>query len=277
MKVLIVGGLPRQEQLIPLHEYPHLDVRFANKGSKYGLSEDFSKADRVLVMTKFVSHALTDRLDRSKSVLIRGGFGKVKAALANLNDTARALNVESHAAANTPVYHEETDEGDDDMAAKNDFTPLKSAKEGDLLIFKRPPTMTIARWENNIQVARSYYKNTFGRITECEFKDGVAHLLVTKVEEVADGAAKRRGRKPGVPQPRPPKPVVTEAEAAEDMEHDFATARRGAIIATTGQDRQFWMDVYLSAMRNNPGVGAEFHATYANTALDSLRAKLGYA
>jgi hypothetical protein len=258
MRVVVVGMLSRQEQLVPVNEYRNLKISFANGGRRYGLSSQdaFREADRIIVMTKFVSHSLTDMLDKRKTTLIRGGFGKLKDTLDNLNKTAAVQSIAAVEAANESVL-EETEE----MASeKINFSAFKTAKPGDVLIFKRPPHTTLAKFEIALQIARSYYKRNHGVLSEIpEFKDGRAEVLVTEVKGKAIN-----------------KPVLTKQEQAEDASVKTATEKEPGPIDSrfVELERAFWQEVYLTAMRHNPAGLAHHHAEVANDAVDALRKKI---
>lgn len=255
MKVAIVGMLGRQEKEIPVHEYRNLDIRFGNKGRKYGMGNSalFSQVDRIFVMTKFVSHSLTETLDRSKTTLIHGGFNKLRDALQVLNTTAR-LEEQAHKPVLTMAEAEEEQE-----MKRLDFNILKDAKPGDVFEFPRPPTLTLDKWELRIAQTRTYYKTNHGVITDKPvFKDnGRVELLVTE----------RRSKT------APAEDVKTDTLAGPAP----ATATEPASPARVqpySVDRQFWMDVYLQSMRNNPGNAPSWHKEAADAAVTALWNKL---
>lgn len=284
MKVAVVGMLPRQEQELGVHNFKHLDVRFANKGPKYGLNETvFDSVDRIVVMAKWISHALIGKLDRSKTTMIQGGLGKARAELQRLNDLARMHETPAPRVAH-PLSYSTVE--DSNVADNNPYNALiLGAKEGDVLTFTRPPHTTIDKWKTQWQVRRSYYKLNYGVHSEIEYRDGKAALLITKV-------APQEGRRSG-------KKVVTEAEAGEvlglpappaqtlsdqlkqppeeaEIEHDFSNARRGAVIQIPNlferDQYTFWTEVFMQSMRNNPGATPLQHKDHANAALAAFRA-----
>lgn len=245
LRVAIVGCLGRQEKIIEGEIYANLDIRFANRGTKYGISDldILKRVDRIFVMTKFISHTLTQNLDRSKTTMIHGGFNSLKNALATLNASVRI---------DTPqLTHFEED--DDDMARDgyNFNDQMRAAKEGDVLVFVRPPDHTMKKWENKVAAMRGYNKERYGMITVQETKGDEVHVLVEGTR-APKTPLPPTSRVPGdVPQPAPASVYRSYSE----------------------EDRIFWRQVYLLSMQQNPGMAPNQHINTANQALQgSLRA-----
>lgn len=232
MRVAIVGCLGRQEKIIEEEVYANLDVRFANRGTKYGISDlDLLKrVDRIFVMSKFISHTLTQNLDRNKTTMIHGGFNTLKSALATLNASVRiAVPQLTHSA-----------EDDDDMARDgyNFNDQMRAAKEGDVLVFIRPSDHSMKKWENKVSAMRGYNKERYGMITVQETKGDEVHVLI-------EGT-------------RQPKLATAPAELP-----DAPKIHR----VYSDDDRMFWRQVYILSMQQNPGMAPTQHISIANQAL----------
>lgn len=227
MRVVVVGMLGRQEQEVGAKKFKNLDIRFANKGSRYGLSQAalLDNADRIYVMTKFVSHSLTQGLDRAKTVMLHGGFSTLRKALATLNDTVGATG------APELTHQEQTEE---DMPEKYDFSAITKAAVSDVLVFPRAPDCTMKQWELKVTGARSYYKRSKGINSVQETKDGAVEVLIT-----------------GIPAPYSEKPPAQETAAA----------------AVPGSSKsKFWQEVFMLSMHQNPGMSVAEHASRASLA-----------
>lgn len=237
MKVAVVGLLPQQANIIA-SEFPRLDLRFLNKNEKHGREDFWQNTDRIMVMTKFVSHALYDKLDRGKTVHIHGGLTRLRHALSTLNiiDKFDRLPV---AIDETGFIHE-----DHDMVDKLDFTVLKTAKPGDLFEFSRPPKQTIDKFDQQIQQARSYYKRIHNVLTTVERKDDKAFILVTQVGEAAPEASK----------PIVVNEPIQDARPTGDPSH-----------------QQFWRDAFLQHMLVTHGLNIPASIEAANQALAAYR------
>ncbi len=249
MRVAVVGMLGRQEKEIDQALYPNLNIRFANNGTKYGLNymDLLSKVDRIFVMTKFVSHALTQNIDRSKAVYINGGFGRLKESLATLNATANIIAPASIAAA--PPKQEE-----DDVTEKFDFnTPMKNAKVGDVLSFARPPKVTLAAWETRVMQMRSYNKRKKGIHSEQVQGDGKIDVLITKIAT--------QDRSPTFQE------RVLEAKQPDNTQLEVIPRETSA---TPVADSYFWQKVFVTSMEQNPGMLVTEHARRATEAYRTM-------
>lgn len=252
MRVAIVGCLGRQEKIIEEEIYDNLDIRFANRGAKYGISDldILKRVDRIFVMSKFISHTLTQNLDRSKTTLIHGGFNTLKNALATLNASVRIDAPQ--------LTHSEED---DDMARDgyNFNDQMRAAKEGDVLVFVRPPDHTMKKWENKVSAMRGYNKERYGMITVQETKGDEVHVLVESI------------RKPKTPLPRTAEPTTFNEllESTKQMDAIVEGAQPASRIhrVYTAEDRAFWRQVFILSMQQNPGMAPNQHIAVANQAL----------
>lgn len=248
MRVAIVGCLGRQEKIIEGEIYANLDIRFANRGVKYGISDldILKRVDRIFVMSKFISHTLTQNLDRNKTTMIHGGFNSLKNALATLNASVRIDAPQ--------LTHSEED---DDMARDGyDFqTQFNKAKVGDVLVFPREPKKTMKQWEASVSAARSYFKRKAGIHSDFEVKDNEIHVLITRIEKKqAEPIDIPPGTDPVYPAPYSEKPETFPAK----------------LVDMGAEDQAFWRQVYLLSMQQNPGMQPSQHISVANQAVRGL-------
>ena len=181
MKVVVVGMLDRQVKQAGY--FPYLDIRYSNKEAKHGTGNEalFANADRLLVMTKFVSHGLTDKLDRSKVTWIDGGISKLRERLSALNDAARIQG--------TPKQTHTTIEEDlEDMARPSpfDFDKLVHAQTNEVVSYDRPEGMDPDHFAATIRRARSYYGQRQGLDSEQTFRGGKNKIDVLIKRSIAD-------------------------------------------------------------------------------------------
>jgi hypothetical protein len=295
VKVAVAGLLKGQHGQVGVRSYPNLDIRFANKEDKTGSANDdlFKSADRIVLMGKFISHSLSGRVDRTKSILLHGGMGKLRSTLSHLNAAA-------------PVVREARLEDSHQYGVRNEMpkdqkqTEFKAkfdaAKPGDVLEFKRPPTTSLVAWGKRGEAIRSYYKLNKGIHSDMEMREGVLRFLITKItpplkglgrEEIkrlSNMTAEEAAAELEAFKNKKNAPVEIAADAPPaDVLHDnespaakyFPPAAAPATYQGAMSDRAFWQDVYMQSMKTAPGAGAEYHVSQANLAVNSMRALLG--
>lgn len=247
MKVVIIGAHEKQVRL--MGDFPYLDIRCANKSAHHGAGESalYKQADRLLVMTKFISHGLFDKLDREKVIYVNGGITRARDILTTLNAVARI--------AKQPVTTEQEDE--EDMAARErtfDFKPLRYAKVGEQFVFTKPHDLPVDGFKLAIEQGRSYYKRNYGVLSTYQVTGGGNKATVTvtgnvKGEEVA---------KQDVHVPAAPESFPTPTPDAAPFPGDL-------------QER--WWEVLLASMHTRPGADVTSHTAFASYAVDAFRAK----
>lgn len=297
MRVAVVGTLKTQERELTLRTYPNLRLQFASKGHRSRSDDQWiANSDRIIIMSKHVGHGVMQKLDKKKTIFINGGLQQAQEALINLNDSVFAEESVSARASLKEREQNHVAKGDESMAydEATDFkTAFMTAKEGDVLVFKRPRTITQKTWEGRVGVARSYYKRLKGIITSApEWKDGTATMLIEKTPE-----AKPENHKPVITPreaaemadenlnplvdvvatpPAPPKTsTVTQLFRDQETTQPMPTTEAPAAVPVAAADRQFWKEVYLQSMRNSPGSPAAFHSQTADLAYDLLVTKMG--
>jgi hypothetical protein len=190
VKVVIIGMLDRQVQLVDTSAFTNLDVRYSNKEAKHSTGDEqlFAHADKLIVMTRFVSHGTTDKLPRHKLIYNDGSITRLRDILTDLNAKATpraALPV------TTPLEDEE------DMAIGQqifDFAPLLHADAGDVFEYDRPADMPADKFILRMAQARSYYKRTYGVESTQEMLGGKnkCQIKITKsVDQVRDERRRR--------------------------------------------------------------------------------------
>lgn len=87
MKVLIVQLFPRQfQQLLQKYRGPHkLSYRDStNPEQLHVLDGQIGRADKVILMTKFVAHKVSDHVPAEKRIFVNGGITDVIKTLGEL-------------------------------------------------------------------------------------------------------------------------------------------------------------------------------------------------
>ena len=84
--VLVVGLLPQQQAMLQSDFHRTVKLSFWKDGSLKLLQQKAGSVDHVVAMCDFVSHATTDSLKghKDKTLLLRGGMGAVRDALASI-------------------------------------------------------------------------------------------------------------------------------------------------------------------------------------------------
>lgn len=84
--VLVAGLLPQQQAMLQSDYHHTLKLSFWKDGSMKLLQQKAENVDHVIAVCDFVSHATTDNLKahKAKTMLVRGGMGAVRDALASI-------------------------------------------------------------------------------------------------------------------------------------------------------------------------------------------------
>lgn len=253
MKIVIISLEPKQAKFIA-DEFPRLDLAIITKDNERQAIATAKRADVVVVMTRFISHALFGSLDRSKMYMCNGGMTELRRHLTGLQ-AAYAPQTE------TPPPPRPTEETAP-VAKKptsHDYTPLRTAKVADVFVYPRPSHRTLLQFETDVNSVRSYYKRQYGVISEQHTTDSGIEIIVTKAAAL-DTKCARRKLTDGVALP-PPTPVSTPAI-------ERVTEARTP-IASDSITRMFWRDVYLEIMRTQPGASHNACVQRANDACAS--------
>lgn len=258
MRVVIVGLKPAEASQIQREYRGRLRLRIFHSDTNrkaWIVADAATKADHTFVMTHFVAHKIIELLDNKMVTPIHGGMAKLREAL---NVLVKHLPTRPPKPVHKDVPHQE-EPAMPRGAGTNDFSKLKTAKVGDVLVFKRPPTTSIVKFEKQVSAARSYHRNKNGVVTSQEFHDGEMHVLIE--DRVAVGETKP--------------PETTPPPETEEPKITVQYTDRPPTSPVPPHDiyRQFWMDVFLQSMRNRPSDDAHLHAGQANASLDALRDK----
>jgi hypothetical protein len=234
-RIVVVGLLDRQFALVR-NEYPSLDLIHYKDGSHGKLDGFIKNADRILVITKFISHSIWDHVDRAKVAYFSG--------LESLRMSLRNIAAETVFAAPNVVVSMRTEF--DPSKPLCDYTPLATSKTGDVLTFFRPPGVPAHVFSQNVEAALTHYRKLCLVQATTEIHGGKADVFISH------GAAF-------------PKLAEAEAKLGDPQEVTFR------LPTFDEQTRQFWKDVFLSSMRAQPGASPSHYAENANAAVKSWR------
>lgn len=194
-RIAVVGLIESQAAHIA-REFPDLDIRFIMTSLATELRERVKSMDRVIVMTKFVSHPIYYTLDKAKLTHCNGGMSALREILNSLNVFA------GFAALRFPALNE-----DCDMSGLFDFKAFKIAKAGDVLTFVRPDGMEAHRFQQAMDQSRHFYKKQHGILSECKISGGRALITIlgdkkpTPVLDAAESALIEEAPREVVPAP----------------------------------------------------------------------------
>lgn len=271
MRITVVGLLADQANEVRA-SFPNHDLNFLSRDRERELPAHVRRSDKVVLMTKFISHQSQAQVPPKKRALIPGGV----TALCNfLQQQPSAPKLIPNRVLDTPEAA--TNEEQDMAKGKHqppkskqlDWTKFKECKAGDVLKFHRPPWLSQANWENKVAAIRSYYSRFQGVVTApAEFDGPVTTIFVKEIKPV-----KKAPKKTAVEEPVQAAPAEAPVQVAPAEEHTVTLSAGAPSSSIT--DREFWSQVFLLNMQQQPGRDAYFHAQAANAAVEALRAKLG--
>jgi hypothetical protein len=239
-KVLIVGLLDRQ-QAIARREYQTLDIRFTDKES---ITEGplYKWADRTLVMHKWISHSLFHNLDRS-TVEYFTGFKRLRQLLDKI--VTEAKNAPRLAATATRAFVPTFVPDDDTMpTALIDYSALRTAKAGDVIIFTRPDNVEAHAFAQNLETALVFYNKKCGVVASKEIRGGRAEVLIERGVE---------------------RPLLEAAELAF-LPRERINDLTFRLPDVDEQARSFWCDTYKASFKLKPYASSDVHAEAASFA-----------
>lgn len=276
MKVVVIGMLDRQVSLAG--EFPNLNLRYSNKSSKHsvGSTQMINHADKLVMMTKFVSHGTYDRLDRNKLIYCNGG-------VAALRDILTDLNAKATPKLTTPLEDEE------DMPVGQplfDFTPILHADDGDEFHYDRPDSMPPDVFNLRMQQTRSYYKREHGVLSE-QIIHGGKNKATIKITRSASSYRdeKRREQLAKINEPKPEvarlvSPIQYTPPLPDDVlppvplerpVYDTAVATEPA----SGYAPQLWREVLINSLHSDPRAGIDIHISAAEKAVAAYTTRFG--
>lgn len=172
--VAVVGLLPAQARRIADH-FPKSGLKFVPKEREREVGEITASLDRVVVMTKFISHSTWYSVPREKILPVNGGLTELRRKL---------LKIAAPDAAKIPAQPARVL----DMPA-TDYQAIKTAKPGEVLLFPRPEHTTKTAFEKQVSAMRSYYKRTHGIETEQRSTEKGVEIVVNGTLASAQDAA----------------------------------------------------------------------------------------
>lgn len=227
MRIVLVGALGKQQRLLAA-EFPHLDLRFTNKESRIN-ADSLKAADRILVLTKFISHALYEQLDRSKVVHVPGGMSKLREILGLYGSVSRMSDTIKF-----------TNEEDDDMAAREfNFGIMHTLQPGAHTVFERPNHISKVMFKTRVIAARTRYKSTAGIQTVMEVLANGDKIKVTRFSDPDHLAS------PGVSGDVPPETAV------EDAWKPFGDRPRPRPYTVEVKEDNFARDLWTRSLERN--------------------------
>lgn len=192
MKVAVVGMLEKQVQnAINGGDFRYLDIRTANKDGRSGSGVDalLKNVDRILVMTKFISHGATDALPRDKTTWVKGSVSSLRHHLEMLNTAAKLQGLTKHPVI-TPL---ETLE-DYDMARSSpfDFSKMAEAETNAIVTYFKPQDMDAKNFIAAITQARGRLRHNHGLESEQTVSGGKGKIEVLIKKSIADARREER-------------------------------------------------------------------------------------
>lgn len=231
-RVIIVGLFPRQFEEIA-SEFPGLDLRHVPQGSAYDTSQLYRNADRIMVMTKFIGHDLSDKVrnscDPRNIIWNHGAFSAARNELAKLESQAKLLADQK--VISLPIREASG-------IYRIDFSALRHAKTGETLTYTRPETMPAHNFESEITNALGYYKKECGVRASHHVSGGKVTITVERGVNHLENA---------------------EAALLESFEREAPESARNT--------KRFWRDVYLESYRSRPLADAAEHVAFADAAM----------
>ena len=230
-KTAVVGLLPAQAQKIA-KDFPRSGLKFVPRDREREVSTITGALDHVLIMTKFISHTTWHSIPREKVTPVNGGLSDLRNKLRKLERVLPPVPVERPESLELP-----------DMADA-DYSAIKFADPGQVLVYKRPSNLSMATFEKQVAAARSYYKRKHSIETEQKPVDQTIHITVN-------------GKLDKTPPVEPtPAPTPAPIEATETV-------------------RRLWADTYVSFVRSLPGAPDEALAARADAAVAAYRERFG--
>lgn len=251
MKIVVVKLHKKQAQMIE-REFADLDLRIITEDSERQASTLAAKADVVVVMTRFIGHSLLASLPRAKVFLCNGGLVQLRKHLSGLR-AAYAPQTEK-IAVTKPKPKPVAEYKPPAQIEPPNYTALKFAKVGDVLVFPKPLHEMMHAFERKVDAVRVYYKRAHGVTTERNTTDTGIEIMITGAATVK---AERRKSLPKVARTSMPNAAPRTEIATTPV------APRDSIT------QMFWRDVYLQTMRTLPGATHDRCVQRANDACDA--------
>lgn len=183
--VAVVGLLPRQAQRVAA-AFPQSGLKFIPRDREREVSTITAQMDRIVVMTKFISHHTWREVPREKITPVNGGITELKAKL-------RSLVRKAHKPKPNQMLEQSSLRPQESVpvASTADYTQIKTAAPGSVLRFRRPDDVPLTVFEKQTSAARSYYKRAHGIETEQQTTDDGIEVTVLGTRDSAPSIARK--------------------------------------------------------------------------------------
>jgi hypothetical protein len=287
MNVGIMGLLPEQVRMVQ-QEFPRHALRFL-RSDDIGRAAEFVKGcDRIVLMTKFISHSMQDHVPPKKRVLIDGGITKLKSYLQTLPTPVKDVPVPQAKPAPTPAANAKPTSkfGSGPRDQQIDFSSLYNAKVGDVITLKRPAQVTLKQFDNRISATRSYVLKTYGvKTTTHKIGDGVATMKCVAKVAPKKPPQYSMGYRRDVEVATAPAPAVSllgtatpALQPAPGPMQNALDARPAPPVLRDEAVAQFWREVFLERLRrSSEEVRVESVVSDADAAVRALLERTGRA
>jgi len=277
MKIGILGLLPEQVRMVQ-QEFPQHSLHFLNR-DREGETRTFAKGcDKVILMTKFISHTIQDRIPERKRLFCNGSVSGLKSEILKLPTPCKVIAMpqpipmsqRKPAPAAAPVISKKPGKQTLPPDEIVDWSPLDNAKPGETVRIKRPAKVTIALFDGRVTAGRCYRKKHFGvHTTPHKIVDGYA-VMTVKDRTLEAVAALETGAL------QPSRPDTPQEEAAVQV---FTDTQRNLTTAPALQAREsaFWQSAFIETMRQWPGAPVETIAARADECLRAYTSRAAMA
>lgn len=291
MNVGIMGLLPEQVRMVQ-QEFPRHALRFL-RSDDIGRAAEFVKGcDRIVLMTKFISHSMQDHVPPKKRVLIDGGITKLKSYLQTLPTPAKDVPVPQAKPAPTPAANAKPTSrfGSGPRDQQIDFSSLYNAKVGDVITLKRPAQVTLKQFDGRISATRSYALKVYGvKTSPHKIGDGIATMKCIAKVAPRKPAQYSQGIRREVEVVKAPAPAVAllgtttpelqQPELQPGPMQNALDARAATTLQLADESTaQFWREVFVERLRRvSEGVPVASVISDADAAVRALLERTGRA
>jgi hypothetical protein len=269
MQIGILGLLPDQARLVK-KEFPRHALRFLSKDRDADAKQFVKACDRVILMTKFISHDLQSKVPERKRLFCNGSVAGLKDQISKLPTPVKTIVAKPVISMPTPSPAPASVSGPVQESESNtsvDWKPLETAKVGDVVTIQRPANVTVDKFLQRISAGRSYRKSHFGvHTTPHAYMDNHAVFSVTKIdpEKVKAVAAVETPVGEDAPEPK--------AEGANMLTRNVQTTH--PTMLGNSQEIALWQSVFTETLKQWPGAPVEMIASRADDAVKALLARV---
>lgn len=195
MKIGILGLLSQQQQELTAR-FPSHDLRFLDKGhtSGYRVDQFAAGVDKVIVATRFIDHAATNKLPKSKTILVHGSVSRIASVIQSLPGKTTMLTpapVAPHAnapavvatVAGVALQEQSVVVLEVNEHGAYDYSLFRAGHEGDVFRFLRPTSLDYNSWYRRINTTRAYYRQHYQIETKTEFSPSSVDVTIVRYKE----------------------------------------------------------------------------------------------